>query len=311
MDEQHTTGSTAEADVEATAGGSPPDGDLAGATASLLASVERTDDVNLLRLALAEGTGRDVAREVLATLSEKLTVVGSTLPEAYDPAGPEVDVLVESDHDADALASALADVGVVDGVVVADVVAGEMAAGERAAEQGAPATGPAEPGGRALSIYRLDDHLVVTDDFGAVVERFQGALQGEGQESVAADVEALDDDVVALAERVESLEAGLADVRGDVESAADEGELASLRYHVEDELPTWVEIQHVFAPAAERVDGEGSHGEMSDVVAEMDGELRRTHALREAGLLGRLRWLVTGTLPADGDGGAAGEDDGS
>jgi hypothetical protein len=240
MHDQHTTtGGTAETDIEATAGGSPPETDLASATASLLASVERTDDVHLLRLALAAGTGRDVAEQVLATLSEKLTVVGSTLPEAYDPAEPEVDVLVESDHDADALASGLADVGVVDGVVVADVVADEVAAGERTVEEPAPA----EEGERALSIYRLDDHLVVTEDFGAVVERFQRAMRNEDLASVVENVEVLDDDVATLTDRVAALEEGLAEVRANVESAAEEDELASLRYHVEDELPTWVEIQ--------------------------------------------------------------------
>lgn len=274
-------------------GSAPPDEDLASVPSSLLEAAERADDVLLLRLALVAGSSRAAARELLSALSAELTVVGSTLSEAYDPAAPEVDVLVETDHAPDTVASAVADVSLVDGVVIVDVHAGAEEASE-------------EPAGddEGLSIYRLDDHLVVTDDFAAVVERFREALD-QGWRSVEADVELLDDDVGALADRVEALEEGLAAVRADVESAADEGELASLRYHVEDELPTWVEVQRVFAPAAERVDGEGRHDDMTGVVAEVDEELRRTHALRETGLLGRLRWLLTGTLPAaagDGDG---------
>jgi len=320
-------------DVER-AGQSPPDGDDIEATvASLLDAAEPAEEVYLIRLALAAGTDRAVAERLLAALEERLTTVGSTLPAEYDAANPRVDVLVETDHDHGALAGSLEDIDPIEGVVVASVTAADPAA--EAAD--------AVPGAEGLSIYRLDDHLVVTDNLAALLERFRAEMSDPEAPAVARETrEAVDrldrrlstvDDRVgavegrldAVDERVDGLdgeleavvdgtESAVADLRAslddlsaeveavgaDVEDAADASEVASLRYHLEEEVPTRLELEYIFAPAAERLDGEGTHPDMESVVEEVDAELRRTHALREAGFLDRLRWLLTGRLPVGG-----------
>jgi hypothetical protein len=326
-------------------GRSPPSpAGLDDAVAELLADAEAVEDLYVVRLSLADGSDREVAERLLASLSDHLAVVGSTLS-GWDPADPRLDVLVETHRDRDTVASGLADVGPVEGVVVGDVTV--------------LAEDDADPARETLSIYRLDDHLVVTEDFGALVERFDEVLVDEAARdatrAVAEDVDglreqldavgtrldgverrldAVDGELASVAdtaegahstaddarstaegaaatadearaatvqaqEAVETLDDELDDVAAAVEGAADEAALAELSDHVESSVPTRLELEYVFAPAADRVDDGGRHPDMESVVEEVDRELRRSYRLREAGLLGRLRWLVTGELPEE------------
>jgi archaellum component FlaC len=340
-------------------GRSPPSpAGLDDAVAELLADAEAVEDLYVVRLSLADGSDREVAERLLASLSDHLAVVGSTLS-GWDPADPRLDVLVETHRDRDTVASGLADVGPVEGVVVGDVTV--------------LAEDDADPARETLSIYRLDDHLVVTEDFGALVERFDEVLVDEAAReaasAVAEDVDvlreqldavgtrldglerhldAVDGELASVAdtaesahstaegahstaedarstaegarstaegaaatadearsttaearEAVETLDDELDDVAAAVEGAADEAALAELSDHVESSVPTRLELEYVFAPAADRVDDGGRHPDMESVVEEVDRELRRSYRLREAGLLGRLQWLLTGELPGE------------
>lgn len=147
---------------------------------------------------------------------------------------------------------------------------------------------------------RIDD---LGERVGAVDERVDGL--GDEIETVAEDTRS---SVAELRRSLDDLSAEVEAVEADVEDAADASEVASLRYHLEEEVPTRLELEYIFAPAAERLDDEGTHSDMESVVEEVDEELRRTHALREAGFLDRLRWLLTGRLPVED--GEDSEDDG-
>jgi hypothetical protein len=333
-----------EPDVERRGRSPPSPAGLDDAVAELLADAEPVEDLYVVRLSLVDGSDREVAERLLASLSDHLAVVGSTLS-GWDPATPRLDVLVETDHDRETVASGLADVAPVEGVVVGDVTV--------------LADDDAGPAPETLSIYRLDDHLVVTEDFGALVERFDEVLGDEAAReaasAVAEDVDVLREQLDAVGTRLDGLErhidavdgelASVADTAEDarstaegahstaesaaatadearattaqareavealdeeldhvaaaVEGAADEAALAELADHVESSVPTRLELEYVFAPAADRVDDDSRHPDMESVVDEIDRELRRSYRLREAGLLGRLRWLLTGGLPEE------------
>jgi hypothetical protein len=127
-DPASTDGGETAASVDAErAGNTPPDpptdDGLGRMLPDLLDGTESVTTVYMVRAALADGSGRSVGERLVDAIEDQVTVVGSTLDAGLDPSDPELDVLIETDHDHGAVAASLARVGPVDGVVVADVTA--------------------------------------------------------------------------------------------------------------------------------------------------------------------------------------------
>jgi hypothetical protein len=163
-------GETAAAmDIER-AGDAPPDppsdSGLERMLPDLLGEFEIDTTVYMVRAGLEDGSGRSVGERLVDAIEDKVTVVGTTLDAGFEPSNPELDVLIETEHDHGTVAASLARVGPVTGVVVADVTA--------AAERELAADDDTEPdGGDANTVFNELKEEVGQEGYGEVVDELE------------------------------------------------------------------------------------------------------------------------------------------
>jgi hypothetical protein len=156
------------------AGDSPPappstDG-LERTLPDLLDGTDSVTTAYVVRAALIEGSDRGVGERLVDAIEDQVTVLGTTLDAGLEPSNPQLDVLIETDHDHGAVASSLATVGPVDGVAVADVTA--AAERELGAESEAEAAG-ADDAASANDVFNELKEEVGQEGYGDVVDELE------------------------------------------------------------------------------------------------------------------------------------------
>jgi hypothetical protein len=148
----------------------PSDSGLERMLPDLLGEFEIDTTVYMVRAGLEDGSGRPVGERLVDAIEDKVTVVGTTLDAGFEPSNPELDVLIETDHDHGTIAAALARLGPVTGVVVADVTAAaerELAADD---DDGDDAE---RDGGDANTVFNELKEEVGQEGYGEVVDELE------------------------------------------------------------------------------------------------------------------------------------------
>lgn len=249
------------------AGDAPPDpptnDGLERVLPDLLDGVETVSTVYLVRASLASGSGRPIGERLVGALEDKVTVVGSTLDAGFDPPNPELDVLVETDHDHGAIAASLASVGPVEGVVVADVTAATEREldGDREAD-----------GANANDVFNELKDEVGQEGYGTVVDELEDVSFPGGPDpdeevdlEEAVDVELSDEEPESI--ELEGGDDGTLDLGGGDGGPDDEDEITTKQLLGEEER----DGDEVKAPDEKAIE-EAIQGVELDAGADVDGD---------------------------------------
>lgn len=217
----------AERDVRR-AGDRPPDVPAQSTVEDLLPRlVEADDDVSTgfhIRARLAGDDPTRAAERLVEALERKVAVVGTTLDAGVDPADPQLDVLIETEHTMSQVATALARVAPVEGAIVLDVTeTARLAIEEQAEEQQADAA-------NANDVFNQLQEQVSEADYDQVVDEledvnFPGGPDPEEEVDLeeAAGVDLADDAEEAAPDpEPETIDLGTDEETGDDEVSAQE-----------------------------------------------------------------------------------------